>query len=274
MPLSTLVYSRPAETPKNKATPITKPPTQPPSIERPKAVTPEVHAGTEARHQLFNEISKAGQAQLVFLGDSITEGWESSGSRIWEQHYASRKAANFGVSGDRTEHVLWRLDHGNFDGLTPKLIVVLIGTNNTRHRQDSGADTAAGVQAILDRLTLKCPDAKVLLMAIFPRGENTDDPLRVLNNEANKSIEKIADGKRVIFKDIGALFTEADGTLKQSLMPDLRHPNEQGYAVWADAIEADVVALLDEAKPNAKPNTDPKRKDAVKPASPQDGKPN
>ena len=98
------------------------------------AVQPVLHPGTEKRHESFNVISKQGEAQLVFLGDSITHGWEGKGKAIWTKEWAPLKAANFGIGGDRTEHVLWRLEHGNFDGLKPKAIVLMIGTNNTGHQ--------------------------------------------------------------------------------------------------------------------------------------------
>ena len=215
-----------------------------------KALTPEFHEGTEARHNHFNEISKEGKAKLVFLGDSITQGWEApspdGGEEIWATRYAPRSAANFGISGDRTEHVLWRLDHGNFDGLHPRLIVIMLGTNNTGHRQDPAADTAAGVKAIVEKLRTKCPEAKILLLAIFPRGEKADDPLRKINADANKLLATFADGKTIVYKDIGPAFLNADGTMKKDLIPDLRHPNTKGYQVWADAIEADIAKMLGE----------------------------
>lgn len=225
---------------------------------QPQAITPEVHKGTEKRHESFNAISKEGKAQLVFLGDSITQGWEGGppggGKDIWAKHYANRNAANFGISGDRTEHVLWRLDHGNFDGLSPKLIVVMIGTNNTGHRKDKPEDTAAGVRAILGKLQQKCPTSKVLLLAIFPRGEKPDDEMRKLNVDANKLIEKFADNKTIFWKDIGNLFLDDKGVMKKDLMPDMLHPTTEGYKIWADAIEPDIVKLLGEpAAPEAKP---------------------
>src|SRR5579864_2838407 len=98
------------------------------------ATQPVLHPGTEARHESFNVISKRGEAQLVFLGDSITHNWEKGGKDVWEKYWTPLNAANFGIGGDRTEHVLWRLDHGNFDGLKPKEIVLMIGTNNTGHQ--------------------------------------------------------------------------------------------------------------------------------------------
>jgi lysophospholipase L1-like esterase len=228
-----------------------------------KAVTPEVHAGTEKRHEQFNAISKAGKAKLVFLGDSITEGWDHAGRASWVKHFEKRNAANFGISGDCTEHVLWRLDHGNFDGLSPALIVVMIGTNNTRQRKDPAADTAAGVQAILDRLKAKCPDSKILLLAIFPRGETPDDEMRVINDAVNTLIEKMVDGKKIVYKDIGKEFLDEKGRMQLDLMPDLRHPSEMGYEVWANAIERDVATMLGEDK---------KDNEAAKPATGSEGK--
>lgn len=238
--------TKPAPKPESK--PATKPEPKPDA--KPKAVTPEVHGGTEARHESFNKISKEGKAKLVFLGDSITQGWEggspNGGKETWEKFYGKRDAANFGISGDRTEHVLWRLEHGNFDGLKPKLIVVMIGTNNTGHRKDKPADTAAGVRAILDQLTKKCPESKILLMAIFPRGEKPDDELRKLNVEANALIEKFADNKTIFWKDIGPKFLDDKGVMKKPLMPDMLHPTSEGYKIWAEEIEPDVKKLLGE----------------------------
>jgi lysophospholipase L1-like esterase len=220
------------------------------------AIQPVLHPGTEKRHESFNEIAKKGEAQLVFLGDSITHGWEGKGKAVWEQTWAPLRAANFGIGGDRTEHVLWRIDHGNFDGIKPKEIVLMIGTNNTGHQgrpqkelddavyQCTAQQTADGIKAILAKLQQKCPDAKILLLAIFPRGANKDDKFRQQNEATNAIVKGYADGKKVFFLDIGEKFLEADGTLPKSIMPDLLHPNEKGYQIWSDAIEARVKELL------------------------------
>ncbi len=203
----------------------------------------------QERHARFNEISKQGEAELVFLGDSITQGWEGKGKAMWDQHFAPLKAANFGTGGDRTEHVLWRLHNGNFDGLKPKLVVLMIGTNNTGHTGRNGYEcsaqqTADGVREILNVLAQKCPDTKVLLLAIFPRGENAEDPLRKQNEETNALIKEFADGQRVHWRDLGPKFLNADGTLSREIMPDVLHLSEQGYQIWAEAILPDVQALL------------------------------
>jgi lysophospholipase L1-like esterase len=220
------------------------------------AVLPVLHPGTEPRHESFNEISKQGEAQLVFLGDSITHGWDGKGKAVWEKYWAPLKAANFGIGGDRTEHVLWRLEHGNFDGLKPKEIVLMIGTNNTGHvgrpqKENNGEiytstaeQTAEGVKAIIDQLKAKCPGAKILVLAIFPRGENAQAPMRQQNEAANQIIKTFADDKTVFFMDIGPKFLAADGTLSKDIFPDLLHPNEKGYEIWAEAIEGKVKELL------------------------------
>jgi len=220
------------------------------------AIKPVLHPGTEKRHESFNEISKKGEAKLVFLGDSITHGWDGKGKAVWEKYWAPLKAANFGIGGDRTEHVLWRLDHGNFDGLKPKAIVLMIGTNNTGHQgrpqkeldgavyQCTAQQTAEGVKAILGKLKAKCSKAKILVLAIFPRGARSEDKLRQQNEATNAIIKGFANNKTVFFMDINAKFLQPDGTLSKEIMPDLLHPNEKGYEIWAEAIQAKVKELL------------------------------
>jgi lysophospholipase L1-like esterase len=220
------------------------------------AIQPVLHPGTEARHESFNVISKKGEAQLVFLGDSITHGWEKGGKEVWDKYWAPLNAANFGIGGDRTEHVLWRLEHGNFDGLKPKEIVIMIGTNNTGHQgrpqkelngatyQCTAQQTADGVKAIITKLQAKCPEAKILLLAIFPRGATPEDKFRKQNEETNAIIKGFADNKKVYFMDINAKFLGTDGTLSKEIMPDLLHPNAKGYEIWAEAIEPKVKELL------------------------------
>jgi lysophospholipase L1-like esterase len=220
------------------------------------AVMPVLHPGTEKRHESFNEISKKGEAQLVFLGDSITHGWETKGKAVWDKYWAPLQAANFGIGGDRTEHVLWRMEHGNFDGLHPKEVVIMIGTNNTGHQgrpqkelndavyECSAEQTAEGVKAIVNQLKSKFPKTKILLLAIFPRGATPDDKFRKQNEATNAIIKNLADNKTVFFMDIGPKFLQPDGTLSKDIMPDLLHPNEKGYEIWAQAIEPKVKELL------------------------------
>lgn len=225
---------------------------------KPLALTPAPHPGKEALHASFNEISKKGEAPLVFLGDSITQGWSGKGKAAWEQYWAPMGAANFGIGGDRTEHILWRLANGNYDGLKPKLTVLMIGTNNTGHQgrpqaehggavySSSAEETAAGVTEIVKVLKEKQPQMKILLLAIFPRGATPEDKMRQQNEATNQLIAKLDDGKTVFFMDINQDFLEADGTLSKEIMPDLLHPNEKGYEIWSKAIEARVKELMAE----------------------------
>lgn len=225
---------------------------------KPLALSPAPHPGKEKLHASFNEISKKGEAPLVFLGDSITQGWGGKGKAAWEQYWAPMGAANFGIGGDRTEHVLWRLANGNYDGLKPKLTVLMIGTNNTGHQgrpmaehdgavySSSAEETAAGIAEIVKALKEKQPQMKILLLAIFPRGATPEDKMRRQNEETNRLIAKLDDGKSVFFMDINRQFLEADGGLSKEIMPDLLHPNEKGYEIWSKAIQARVGELMAE----------------------------
>jgi lysophospholipase L1-like esterase len=165
-------------------------------------------------------------------------------------------AANFGIGGDRTEHILWRLANGNYDGLKPKLTVLMIGTNNTGHQgrpqvEHGGAvyastaeETAAGITEIVKVLKEKQPQMKILLLAIFPRGATPEDKMRQQNEATNQLIAKLDNGKTVFFMDINKDFLEPDGTLSKEIMPDLLHPNEKGYEIWSKAIEGRVKELM------------------------------
>lgn len=215
------------------------------------ATTPADRLGEpkwKARHEQLVERAKQGGWDLVFLGDSITQGWEGGGKDVWAKRYAGRKAVNLGISGDRTEHVLWRIDQGLLNGLSPKLVVLMLGTNNTGHRKDSPEAIAAGMDAVLKRIKEKLPGAKILLLAIFPRGAKTSDPMRVNNDSANEILNGFADKKTVFFLNVNDALLEPDGTLSKEIMPDLLHPNAKGYERWAEAMEPPLAELLGEKK--------------------------
>jgi lysophospholipase L1-like esterase len=178
----------------------------------------------------------------LFLGDSITDGWRGGGKTVWEKNFAPLKAANFGIGGDRTEHVLWRLQHGELDGIKPKLAVLMIGTNNLGANQD--VEIADGIKAIVDELHKQTPETKLLLLGIFPRGMKADDPARGRIKHINSIIAKLDDGQTVKYLDIGDKFLEADGSLPKSVMPDALHPNAKGYEIWAEAIAPTVQEML------------------------------
>ena len=175
---------------------------------------------------------------LIFIGDSITHSWENAGKTTWEKYYGERKALNLGFSGDRTEHVLWRINNRELQKQkNAKAIVMMIGTNNTGHSQQDPSETADGIERILSALRARCPQAKVLLLGIFPRDHKPDGKLRQINNAINERIAKLADGERVHFMDIGGKFLDKDGVLPKEIMPDFLHPKAEGYRIWAEAIE-------------------------------------
>lgn len=182
--------------------------------------------------------------QVVFIGDSITQGWEKEGAKVWQRHFAPLNGLALGFGGDRTENVLWRLQHGEIDGLAPKAVVLMIGTNNTGHRAEAPETTAAGIQRLIDEIRQRLPATQVLLLAVFPRGEKPDDFLRRINDQVNQRIKGFADGKTVHFLDINAELLNADGTLSKDVMPDLLHPNAQGYALWQRAMAPTLNQLL------------------------------
>lgn len=188
--------------------------------------------------------AKGGKIDLLFIGDSITQGWEKEGAATWQKHYAQRNAFAIGFGGDRTENVLWRLQHGALDNMSPKLVVMMIGTNNTGHRQENPATTAAGIKRLITEIQQRQPKAKILLLAVFPRDEKPDGDLRKINNGVNAIIKDYADNKRVFFADINSVFLTPEGVLPKSIMPDLLHPNEKGYDLWAEALEPHLQKLL------------------------------
>ena len=200
--------------------------------------------GWMKRHESFNERVKQGNADLLFIGDSITQGWEGAGKGVWEKFYGKRNAVNLGIGGDRTQHVLWRLDNGNLYNIHPKLAVLMIGTNNSG--TNTSEQIAAGVKAIVEKLRAKLPETKVLVLGIFPRGPNKEDGKRKINEGANAIIKGLADDKMVFYLDIGPNFLQDDGTLSKEVMPDLLHLNEKSYTTWAESIEPKVKELLGE----------------------------
>lgn len=175
------------------------------------------------------------RAQLVWLGDSITQGWESVPD-LFDREFGIYGPLNLGVSGDRTEHVLWRLASGAYDSLKPKVIVIMIGTNNTGHHMDLPADIAAGIKEILAELKRRFPKAKLALLAIFPAGEAPDAAARKNNDAVNALLPEIAKDAGAEWLNISRAFVDDKGVLSRELMPDFLHPSRRGYEVWANAI--------------------------------------
>jgi lysophospholipase L1-like esterase len=199
------------------------------------------------RFLLLNERAKeAGTtAQLVFLGDSITQGWENAGRDTWNKYYVPRHALNLGIGSDHTQHVLWRVDHGNLDGLKPKLVVLLIGVNNVPDETNSGADVLAGIKAVVERIRNKLPETKILLLGIFPFRENFNLQ-RGKALQVNQALCHVADGRSVFFLDFGHKFIQPDGRISREIMRDFLHPTAAGYRIWAEEMETKVAELLGE----------------------------
>ncbi|MCE9588166.1 MAG: GDSL family lipase [Verrucomicrobia bacterium] len=183
---------------------------------------------------------------MVFDGDSITDGWQSKGRLVWQERYAKLGAFDFGISGDRTEHLLWRLSQGQMNGIHPRLILLMIGTNNLS--KNSNEQIAEGIKAIINQYRSLCPDAVIIVQGIFPRTQSATNPIRERIKEINRIVAGYADGKRLLFLDFGDKFLEPDGTMSPEIMPDFLHPSAKGYQIWADAIQP----VIDQYFPPAK----------------------
>ena len=186
------------------------------------------------------------EPEVVFIGDSITHNWEKDGAGVWAANYAKVHALDLGFGGDHTENVLWRLQHGELDGFHAKVVVMMIGTNNTGDRMEDPVTTAAGVHRLLDEVRARQPGAKILLLAVFPRDEKPESPLRRLNDRLNTIIAGFADDRHIFFLNIDAALMNADGTLSRDVMPDLLHPDDKGYAIWAAQMAPTLQRLLND----------------------------
>lgn len=208
--------------------------------------------------QAMDDARKMPRVDLVFDGDSITAGWKGGGGGVWGHTYGKRNAVDFGVSGDSTQGLLWRVENGQVDGLHPKLIVLLIGTNNMGLPAEQ---IAGGIKADVAAYRQHCPDATLLLLGILPRGEKASEPNRAKIKAVNQLIAPLGDGKQVIFLDFGDKLLQPDGTLSKDIMPDLLHPSAKGYQIWADAIQPIVDQFVPLASAPAAPvpaSTSPK----------------
>ena len=228
----------------------------------------------QKKHEEFLQRGKAGPIGVLFLGDSITEGWGKA-PEVWEKFYKQYDAANFGIGGDRTEHVLWRIANGELDGIHPKVVILMIGTNNTS--ANDADQIAAADKKIVKEIQAKLPETKVLLLAVFPRGPRppavakpapaapgakpakpaapkpvvsaqamAEDAAKrmAIINAINKELAKLDDGKKVRYLDLGPKFLGADGKIPMDVMPDQLHPNAKGYQIWADAMQPLLAEML------------------------------
>lgn len=207
------------------------------------ALTPDIK--DRNRHEQFLKRIQEGPVDLLFLGDSITDAFPRGGKETWEK-FAAYKPADFGISGDRTEHVLWRITNGELEGIKPKVVVIMIGTNNVGHFADEQPEwAAAGVEKIVATVHEKLPEAKVLLLGVFPR-DKKDSPLRKKVEAINAIIAKLGDGKQTVYLDISKSFLDDEGNLPKDIMPDALHPNAKGYQIWYDAMWPTLEKMLKE----------------------------
>ncbi len=195
-----------------------------------------------AKYEALKACAKQGGIGLLFLGDSITEGWGGEGKAVWDKYYGHCRAAFFGIGGDATQHLLWRIENGELDGIEPKVVALQIGTNNNwaSGKPNTPEQIAAGVAAVVERLRSRLPDTKILLLGLFARG-NADDLARQNNEATNAIIAGLGDNKHVFYRDINDVFVGPDAALNKNLyLPDLLHLNAAGYERWAKVIEVDI----------------------------------
>jgi lysophospholipase L1-like esterase len=219
-----------------------------PEVRTNTAILPVPRTGSSTNRQalvLQRARTAPGNYDIEFIGDSITQGWEGRGTNVWQEFYGRRKAINFGVGGDRTQHVLWRFEQGQLDGIKARVAVVMIGTNNSNKDDNTEADILEGVAAIVQQIRTRQPDTKILLLGIFPRAK-TFSPQRGKILQVNQALARLDDGSHVFYLDFGSQYVEKDGSISKSIMPDYLHPNEAGYRIWANAMEPKLKQLLGE----------------------------
>ncbi len=217
-------------------------PALPPADEPAERLGPAGHPNPRplALHQSFLDRGWQAPIGLLFIGDSITERWRNAPD-IWKAHYWQYAPANFGVAGDKTENVLWRIDNGELDHIAPKVIVLMIGTNNIT---DTPEHIVAADTKIVGLIHTKLPSSKLLVLGLLPRAQDPADPRREKIREVNAALAKLDDGHDTRFLDFGGLLLDHDGVLKPEIMADFLHPTPKGYQIWADAMQPILDAMM------------------------------
>jgi lysophospholipase L1-like esterase len=210
------------------------------------AIVPNLRPVFSAKHEQNLEVARAGEAELLLMGDSITDFWRNedgpfAGKSVLDEYFGHWNIANFGIAGDTTQGVLYRLQNGEGEGFSPRAVMLMIGTNNTR--ANNAAEIAEGVGAIVLQLQQSFPEAKILLLGIFPRGA-ADAPVRDTIAAINSSISRLHDGDSVHYLDIGEVFLDDQGNIPAEVMSDGLHPGPEGYRRWAEAVEEPLTALM------------------------------
>ena len=243
-----------AQTPAPVTPPAAAPAAAPQKVDASAPIPKTGNARFFELHEKFLVRAKAGPVGVLFLGDSITEGWGKA-PHVWEHYYGKLEPANFGIGGDQTQHVIWRIENGELDGIHPKVVVLMLGTNNAGAH--TGEEIAAADKKIIEMIRAKIPETKVLLLAIFPRdarrnpeglitdAASADAAKRMAAiDRANALLAKLDDGVNIRFLDIGEKFLGRDGKIPWTIMPDQLHPTAAGYQLWAEAMQPLLTEML------------------------------
>ncbi|HVC93799.1 MAG TPA: GDSL-type esterase/lipase family protein [Pirellulales bacterium] len=211
------------------------------------AIVPGLAPFFRQKHEANVAVAKEGKAELLLMGDSITDFWRTengpfAGKQVLDAHFGHWNIANFGIAGDTTQGVLYRLQNGEGEGFSPRAVMVMIGTNNTG--RNTAEEIAEGIGAVVLQLRKCFPESEILLLGVFPRGK-ANDPVRQTIREINSAVSKLDDGGKVHYLDIGAQFLDSDGNIPADVMSDALHPTSKGYEIWAKAVATALSKLMD-----------------------------
>jgi lysophospholipase L1-like esterase len=209
---------------------------------------PRTDSNSKLAHEQLLAKTKQGTIDIYFEGDSITRRWGATDYPLllenWKQNFFGWNAADFGWGADRVENILWRLENGELDGVNPKVVVLLAGTNNVSKPDGSTVeDVTRGLKAILRVIRTKAPDAVIILTGIFPRNDNME--LVPVIHQINANLAMMADGRKVRYLNVNDKLADEQGKLYEGMMnPDKLHPALKAYQVWADALKPIFTELL------------------------------
>ena len=207
---------------------------EPADIASPNHPTSAGHLAT-IHKRILEQIKKDNKMQVVFLGDSITQNW-SKAPDVWNKYYGNYDPANFGDGGDYTQHILWRIENGELDGISPKVVVLMAGVNNLYHVKNTPEETAAGIKKIIATIHQKLPQTKVLLVSVLPFNRGLKDGYAKAT-ATNAIICKFDDGKKTRYLSVWEKFLAPDGTVSKELLKDGVHPGPEGYQIWAESMQ-------------------------------------
>jgi lysophospholipase L1-like esterase len=200
------------------------------------------------QHEGYVAVASRGGIDLLFLGDSITASWDKTAPGVWSRYYVPRKAANFAIGGDKIQNLLWRVDHGELDGVKPKVVVLMIGTNNlTQQTEDQIIE---GIKTVIDHLWIKLPDTKILLLGLTPRAPGRDPRQPIAEPDPrvkplNARLARLEIPSKLRYLDIGPKLLDPNGQVLQTHQPDFLHFSRKGYQIWADAMEPTLWEMME-----------------------------